>query len=97
MPPVHLIDLLHLPRESTALYNRRQVAGFATTLSTWTDNPIGQASVAASIAQYQELRRQLKTVQALRRDGHLPGTACLHVAAAAESLPRSRRLNGHAS
>ncbi|GAT88390.1 hypothetical protein CVCC1112_3049 [Paenarthrobacter nicotinovorans] len=53
--------------------------------------------MAASIAQYQELRRQLKTVQALRRDGHLPGTACLHVAAAAESLPRSRRLNGHAS
>lgn len=87
MPTVHLIDILHLPRESTALYNRRQMAVCARTLAQWTGNTLDQASVGTSIAQYQELRGQLRAVQALRQDGRLSGTASLHVAAAAESLP----------
>ncbi|MDQ0693075.1 2-hydroxyacyl-CoA dehydratase family protein [Arthrobacter sp. W4I7] len=87
MPPVHLVDVLHLPRESTALYNRRQVAVCAQTLSLWTGKGPDQAALAASIAAYQELRAQLKAVQALRQGGQLSGTAGLHVAAAAESLP----------
>ncbi|MCU1519424.1 MAG: benzoyl-CoA reductase [Pseudarthrobacter sp.] len=87
MPPVHLIDILHLPRESTALYNRRQMAECARTLNQWTGMAPGPAALAASIAGYQELRGQLTAVQVLRQRGRLSGTDSLHVAAAAESLP----------
>lgn len=89
MPPVHLIDLLHLPRESTAVYNRRQAAVCAETLSQWTGASPEPASLAASITSFQELRGHLAAVQALRQIGQLSGTASLHVAAAAESLPPS--------
>ncbi|WP_426228223.1 2-hydroxyacyl-CoA dehydratase [Pseudarthrobacter sp. DSP2-3-2b1] len=89
MPPVHLIDLLHLSRESTALYNRRQVAACAETLSQWTGASPDPASLAASVASFQVLRGHLASVQSLRQSGLLSGTAGLHVAAAAESLPPS--------
>lgn len=86
IPPVHLVDILHLPRESTALYNRRQVAACARTLALWTGSKQEQTSLSASISQYEELRGRLQTLQSLRQTGHISGTTSLHVAAAAESL-----------
>jgi benzoyl-CoA reductase/2-hydroxyglutaryl-CoA dehydratase subunit BcrC/BadD/HgdB len=87
MPPVHLIDLLHLPRPSTERYNQGQVVVCAQVLAGWTGNLVSGDSLAAAISVHRDLREQVAAVQALRVGGVVSGTAGLHVAAAADSLP----------
>jgi benzoyl-CoA reductase/2-hydroxyglutaryl-CoA dehydratase subunit BcrC/BadD/HgdB len=85
MPPVHLVDLLHLPRESTLEYDRREVRRFAKTLVEWTGREITVESLRSAMSDYHELRERLRETQKLRRRGRLSGIASLHLFAAAEA------------
>ncbi|WP_413249264.1 2-hydroxyacyl-CoA dehydratase [Sinomonas flava] len=86
LPPVHLVDLLHLPRESTVRYDRAQVEACAEVLASWTGRaPEGEALLEA-MNRYRALRAELVHAQELRRDGRLGGRDSLHLFAAADSL-----------
>lgn len=86
LPPAHLVDLLHLPRESTLEYDRREVHRFAKTLGAWTGREVSAGSLREAIVSYSELRERLRETQKLRRAGRLSGTSSLHLFAAAEAL-----------
>lgn len=85
MPPVHLVDLLHLPRESTLEYDRREVRRFARALDGWTGHEITAEPLREAMLSYRSLRGRLRDAQKLRREGRLSGTASLHLFGAAES------------
>ncbi len=87
LPPVHLVDLLHLHRDSTLQYDRSEVRRFAETLGRWTGREISVESLRESMLAYRELGKRLQEAQRLRHGGRLSGSASLHLFAAAESLP----------
>jgi benzoyl-CoA reductase/2-hydroxyglutaryl-CoA dehydratase subunit BcrC/BadD/HgdB len=86
LPPVHLVDILHLPRESTARYNRAQVELCAQVLETWTGRKPAGAALQEAISQYRDLRGQLHRSQNLRRLGKITGSESLHLFALGESM-----------
>lgn len=66
LPQIHLIDILHLPRESTARYNLRRMHEFAEVLREWTGAPLDAAALGRSIASANERRALQREVLALR-------------------------------
>jgi benzoyl-CoA reductase/2-hydroxyglutaryl-CoA dehydratase subunit BcrC/BadD/HgdB len=86
MPPVHLVDILHLPRESTFAYDRAEVARLAAVLVRWTGHAINADSLRAAMRDYEGLRADLAEAQGLRRAGRISGSSGLNLFAAAESL-----------
>ncbi|MDQ4488971.1 2-hydroxyacyl-CoA dehydratase family protein [Sinomonas sp. ASV486] len=86
LPPVHLVDLLHLRRESSLEYDRREVHRFAKTLSNWTGREVSAETLREAMRGCSELRERLGKAQKLRREGRLTGSQSLHLFAAAESL-----------
>lgn len=83
---MHLVDLLHLPRESTLEYDCREVRRFAGILGAWTGRDVSVESLRDAMLAYSELRERLGETRKLRRAGRLRGTSSLHLFAAAEAL-----------
>ncbi|KDN16097.1 2-hydroxyacyl-CoA dehydratase family protein [Amycolatopsis rifamycinica] len=85
LPPVRLVDVLHLPHHTTTRYVHAKIAQLRAWLGQW--RPIGDDDLAAAITAHDTLRRSLARVAALRRANRLSGTRFLEVVAATTRLP----------
>ena len=59
LPPVHLIDLVHLPRASSLAYAREEVGLLAARLETWTGRGVSAAELAHAIRDRDRARQLL--------------------------------------
>ncbi|MFS8199735.1 2-hydroxyacyl-CoA dehydratase [Streptomyces sp. CWNU-52B] len=92
LPPVHLVDVLHLPHRTTTRYVRAKLDQLRATLETWAGRPIADTALSEATAAHDRLRDLLTGVAALRRDrpARLTGTQALSVVAATTALPVER-------
>lgn len=92
IPPVHLVDILHLPRESTSRYNLVRVRQFVDVLERWTGTRADAPALERAVAAHDRRRALQRAVMALRRTvlARLSGTDALAVIAAADRMPRDR-------
>lgn len=89
LPPVHLVDVLHLPHRTTARYDLVRLGEFRDRLATWTGRRITAEALAESIAVHDETRLLLAAAAGLRRadPARLTGTQWLAVVGAGTVLP----------
>ncbi|WP_410573223.1 2-hydroxyacyl-CoA dehydratase [Amycolatopsis sp. cmx-4-61] len=85
LPPVRLVDVLHLPHHTTTRYVHAKLAQLREWLGQW--RPIGDDDLAAAITAHDDLRRSLARLALLRRANRLSGTRFLQVVAATTALP----------
>lgn len=85
LPPVRLVDVLHLPHHTTTRYVHAKIAQLREWLGQW--RPIGDDDLAAAITAHDTLRRSLAHLAELRRANRLSGTRFLEVVAATTALP----------
>jgi hypothetical protein len=78
LPEVWFLDLLHLPTETTAAYNRARLEELRGVLERWSGQPLGE---------HVERPALLAGVTELRRSGRLRGSDALAVLGAGELLP----------
>lgn len=77
LPPVHLIDILHLPRESTTRYNIRRLHECADVLATWTGKEVTAGTLRSALARHAGVSRELAKVDRARVGGRLSGLDAL--------------------
>ncbi|WP_020418926.1 2-hydroxyacyl-CoA dehydratase family protein [Amycolatopsis sp. ATCC 39116] len=87
LPPVHLVDVLHLPHRTTTRYVLAKVRQLRATLESWTGSVITDAALAEAITAQDRLRALLGEMAALRRRGRLSGTRALSIVARTTALP----------
>jgi hypothetical protein len=89
LPELWFLDLLHLPTESTARYNRDRLDELLDRLGRWSGRQVSAERLAAAAAAATETRRLLAAVTALRvaSPPRLRGSEALAIAGAAEALP----------
>lgn len=85
VPAVHLVDLLHLPRESTRDYNAGQIAKLADTVARWTGTGITPEGLHAARTLRAELASALRALRDRRAAGAVSGTTALRVYALAQT------------
>lgn len=85
LPPVRLVDVLHLPHHTTTRYVHAKIAQLREWLGRW--RPIGDDDLAAAVTAHDTLRRSLGRLADLRRANRLSGTRFLEVVAATTALP----------
>ncbi|MFG1642712.1 2-hydroxyacyl-CoA dehydratase [Amycolatopsis sp. NPDC049252] len=85
LPPVRLVDVLHLPHHTTTRYVHAKIAQLREWLGRW--RPISDDDLAAAITAHDTLRRSLTRVAGLRRANRVSGTRFLEVVAATTRLP----------
>ncbi|WP_103341954.1 2-hydroxyacyl-CoA dehydratase family protein [Amycolatopsis sp. CA-126428] len=85
LPPVRLVDVLHLPHHTTTRYVHAKIAQLREWLGQW--RHIGDDDLAAAITAHDTLRRSLGRAAALRRANRLSGTRFLEVVAATTAVP----------
>ncbi|WP_103355776.1 2-hydroxyacyl-CoA dehydratase family protein [Amycolatopsis sp. CA-128772] len=85
LPPVRLVDVLHLPHHTTTRYVHAKLAQLREWLGRW--RPIGDDDLAAAITAHDTLRRSLGRLAALRRANRLSGTRFLETVAATTAVP----------
>ncbi|MCW1099966.1 2-hydroxyacyl-CoA dehydratase family protein [Streptomyces sp. RS2] len=92
LPPVHLVDVLHLPHRTTTRYVRAKLGQLRATVETWAGRSIDDRTLADAITAHDRLRELLTRVAALRRSqpARLTGTQTLTVVAATTGLPVER-------
>lgn len=92
LPPVHLVDVLHMPHRTTTRYVRAKLRQLRATLETWAGRPADDAALAEAIEAHDRLRELLARVALLRRrrPARLTGTQALSVVAATTTLPVGR-------
>ncbi|MDH6288139.1 2-hydroxyacyl-CoA dehydratase family protein [Rhodococcus opacus] len=67
VPPVHLLDVLHLRRKSTRRYNTSQIAGLTETITLWTGRPHTLENLRAAQTVRARLGCRLVEVRERRR------------------------------
>lgn len=94
LPPVHLVDILHLPHRTTTRYVRAKVRQLRSTAESWAGRTIDDAALAEAITAHDRLRDLLAQVADLRRQrpARLTGTEALSVVAATTTLPVDRSI-----
>ncbi|MBF0673122.1 MAG: 2-hydroxyacyl-CoA dehydratase [Salinibacterium sp.] len=92
VPPVYLVDILHLPRESTARYNRVRVRQLLEVLERWTGNRVSDAGLEHAVIAHNRRRELQRAVMELRRspEPRLSGVDALAVFAAADRMAGER-------
>ncbi|MEU7790312.1 2-hydroxyacyl-CoA dehydratase family protein [Amycolatopsis sp. NPDC049159] len=85
LPPVRLVDVLHLPHHTTTRYVHAKIAQLREWLGRW--RPIGDDDLAAAITAHDTLRRSLGRLAAHRRANRLSGTRFLEIVAATTAVP----------
>ncbi|MGW5386679.1 2-hydroxyacyl-CoA dehydratase [Nocardia sp. NPDC003963] len=79
VPEVHLVDLLHLPRESTRDYNAVQVAKLADVIAEWTGTAVTPGALYEARAVRGRLGSALRELRARRALGAVPGVTALRL------------------
>ncbi|GHE91269.1 hypothetical protein GCM10017786_24600 [Amycolatopsis deserti] len=87
LPPLHLVDVLHLPHRTTTRYVLAKVRQLRATLESWTGSVITDPALAEAITAHDRLRALLGEMAALRRRGRLSGTRALSIVARTTALP----------
>jgi benzoyl-CoA reductase/2-hydroxyglutaryl-CoA dehydratase subunit BcrC/BadD/HgdB len=87
LPPVVLLDLLHLPTEHTARYDEVRLRQLTDQLADWTGTPATPDRLADAVRSVGRVRALLREVSALRAQGRLPGTAALQAVGVATASP----------
>ncbi|MGY1809461.1 2-hydroxyacyl-CoA dehydratase [Blastococcus sp. SYSU D00669] len=82
LPPVVLLDLLHLPTAHTARYDEVRLRQLAGTLAGWTGTAPTPARLAAAVAAAARVRGLLRDLRP-----RVPGTTALHAVGVASALP----------
>jgi benzoyl-CoA reductase/2-hydroxyglutaryl-CoA dehydratase subunit BcrC/BadD/HgdB len=87
--PVHLVDLVHLDREPSRVFDVAQLTEAARVLGTWTGTAVTAESLLRSMADAAELSQVLRQLQALRRENStvLSGVDALHAYGVASAMP----------
>ncbi|WP_225848663.1 2-hydroxyacyl-CoA dehydratase family protein [Streptomyces sp. HPF1205] len=86
LPPVHFVDLLHLPGEATRQYNLGRIRRFAAQLGAWRGRAVSEAELAEAVADHNAARTA-RTRLRRRRAGALTGGEALRWYAAGTSMP----------
>jgi hypothetical protein len=84
-PPVHFVDLLHLPGEPTRRYNLGRLRRFADQLAAWRGRALDAAELAEAVADHDAARAARTALR--RRAGALPGGERLRRYAAGTAMP----------
>ncbi len=84
-PPVHFVDLLHLPGEPTRRYNLGRLRRFADQLAAWRGRAVDAAELAGAVADHDAARAARAGLR--RRAGTLPGAERLRRYAAGTAMP----------
>ncbi|MGW2340456.1 2-hydroxyacyl-CoA dehydratase [Streptomyces sp. NPDC001661] len=94
LPPVQLVDVLHLPHRTTTRYVRAKIGQLRAAVETWAGRAIDDAALADAITAHDRLRALLTRVSELRaqRPARLTGTELLSVVAASTVLPVDRSI-----
>jgi len=91
LPPVHLLDMLHLPSPHTLAYNTARLGELANeVLPQWLGrDPLADDELAAAIRTRRRLRELLGEVEQLRRQPapRLTGTQALRIHGAVRTMP----------
>lgn len=89
IPPVYLVDILHLPRATTTRYNRVRVGQLVDVLQGWTGASITNTALENAVRLHDEIRWLQRKVSALRhaQPARLTGSEYLAVMGAATRLP----------
>ncbi|EHR51305.1 Benzoyl-CoA reductase/2-hydroxyglutaryl-CoA dehydratase subunit, BcrC/BadD/HgdB [Saccharomonospora marina XMU15] len=92
LPPVQLVDVLHLPHHTTTRYVLAKVRQLRATLEGWVGHAIADADLTRAVVAHDRLRDLLTEVARLRRrqPARLTGTQALSVVAATTALPVER-------
>jgi benzoyl-CoA reductase/2-hydroxyglutaryl-CoA dehydratase subunit BcrC/BadD/HgdB len=86
LPPVHLVDLVHLPRAETLRYNVSQLDRLADVLAGWTGHDPRGAALLRAVTKYTTVRELLAEVQEARVRGTVSGSEALGLFRAAATL-----------
>lgn len=86
LPPVHLVDLLHLDRPGSLRYNIAQVRRLAGVVSGWTGRVPDADGLAASVAACATVRSLLARMQEARASGQITGVEAHRLYGAAQTL-----------
>lgn len=86
LPPVHFVDLLHLPGEATRRYNLGRLRRFADQLAAWRGRALDPAELAGAVADH-DAARAARSALRLRRAGALTGAEALRWYAAGTAMP----------
>lgn len=92
VPPLHLVDVLHLPHRTTTRYVLAKVREFRAWLEEVFDRRIGDDELADAVAAHDRVRGLLRQVGGLRgpHQRKLTGTEALAVVKASTELPVER-------
>lgn len=66
LPPVQLVDILHLPRPASLAYDRRQLAALNDALAEWTARPASPEALADAVDARRRVRAGLLRLAAER-------------------------------
>ncbi|MFC0446783.1 2-hydroxyacyl-CoA dehydratase family protein [Rhodococcus jostii] len=95
VPPIHLVDLLHIRRESTRKYNVDQIDKFAAAVAQWTGRTHTIENLRTACTVRAELAGRLREVRA-RRSAEEPtvsGTTALRLYALSQTVPPEESLS----
>ncbi len=89
LPPVHLVDVLHLPHRTTTRYVLAKVRELRAQVRRWAGRPVGDVELDAAVAAHDRVRELLRAVSARRRarPSRLTGVQALDVVAATTAMP----------
>jgi hypothetical protein len=85
--PVHLVDQVHLDRESTVRFNTGRLERLTGVLEGWTSSAITTASLEDARAALARVRSALGGMRAARATGRVSGVAALQAYAVAAARP----------
>jgi len=79
LPAAHVVDLLHLPHRTSAVYNRARLSALRELLEQWSGGPIPDTAIRSAIADLNASRRLLAGLAGQRaaRPPRLSGSALL--------------------
>lgn len=93
LPPVHLVDIVHLPREASLRYDVAQLEQLADVLRGWTGSD-PRPGLADACRDLGELRSLLVRLHRRRREGRVSGTRAQLLQEAASVLPAEEAAAG---
>ncbi|UJW30231.1 2-hydroxyacyl-CoA dehydratase family protein [Saccharothrix sp. AJ9571] len=87
LPPLHLVDVLHLPHHTTTRYVLAKVRQFRSWLEAVAGRRIGDDDLAAAIAAHDRVRGLLREVGTHRGERRLTGTEALSLVSVTTAMP----------